>query len=794
MVVKWVVLRVQSFVLQLHSILSELDDPPFQLKTGVELRVEEVRAASQRDSDRMAAQLAFTEGSKLFHDQGNAQSLRKAIEKYEKSLKIRQALEDASGEATTLYIIGIIYYILGDPQQALKRYENVRLILRSVENHPILASALNEIGVIHVFFMDPKRALDYYKQARQLFHTMGDRLNEATTLNNIGQAYQTMRKQEEALKYFNQAKAILLLFPDHPTLPVTLVNLGFLYFSRHNPQKALANYNRALKIFRDRKDLSGQAKTLNNLGQVYGWIGRNQAALEAYRQAYSIFSDLKDSANEANALANMGMLEESMGHNREALDAYQKIIEALEKLRASATIEEIKAGLNGLYAPAYKASLLNIKLGQSAQAFNLTEFARARTFLDRVGNARPNLLDTTNATLIKDRQELEAKLDSLERRFEQEGDITPSLKAEYDEAQYKYESLLLRIKLTSPNQDSLQNIKPLTLPEIQNQLDKDITLLSYFVGPEKTLAFVVTRDTFYAIEIAVKESDLTNRITWIHHFSNLNNASSESLRLLYNWLIAPLKQYIKTPMVGIIPHKALHYLPFAALTDGSHYFGDERTLFYLPSASVWPLIKMESKPLGTQMLALAQSRAPKSRPLNYADAEVEDVARLYDTQPLKTGKALKSEFLKRASEYSIIHIAAHTDLKTASPLFYRIMLAADEADTAALEVRRIYELDLTKASLVVLSACQTEIGAQSEGDDFVTLNRAFIYAGAPTVIASLWVVDDKSTSYLMRSFYKNLKNGKSKAEALKAAQLETREQYGSPYYWAAFVLTGDPGR
>jgi CHAT domain-containing protein len=94
----------------------------------------------------------------------------------------------------------------------------------------------------------------------------------------------------------------------------------------------------------------------------------------------------------------------------------------------------------------------------------------------------------------------------------------------------------------------------------------------------------------------------------------------------------------------------------------------------------------------------------------------------------------------------------------------------------------------------VLSACDTQLGKLSKGDDLVGLNRAFIYAGTPTVVASLWSVDDESTSLLMRSFYTHLKQGMSKAKALQAAQAETRKKYPHPYYWAGFVLTGDPGR
>jgi CHAT domain-containing protein len=110
-----------------------------------------------------------------------------------------------------------------------------------------------------------------------------------------------------------------------------------------------------------------------------------------------------------------------------------------------------------------------------------------------------------------------------------------------------------------------------------------------------------------------------------------------------------------------------------------------------------------------------------------------------------------------------------------------------------MELHEVYGLDLTAADLVVLSACATQIGPVSSGDDLLALNRSFLYAGASTVVASLWVVDGASTRLLMVSSYSHLQQGQSKVEALRAAQAEVRASHPNPYYWAGFVLTGDPG-
>jgi CHAT domain-containing protein len=328
-------------------------------------------------------------------------------------------------------------------------------------------------------------------------------------------------------------------------------------------------------------------------------------------------------------------------------------------------------------------------------------------------------------------------------------------------------------------------------------LDGNTSLLSYFVTSEKILAFVITRDSFNVVELPVGREKLNAEVSSFRRFDNTNEAHPDSLRRLHDWLIAPLKPYIKTPVLGIIPHGVLHYLPFAALTDGNSYLGERYKLFHLPSASVMKFIRGKVKPVASsRLLAIAQSRAEGLEVLDYADAEAETVARLYDTKAFLTGSMSKADFMNRARDYDILHIVAHAELNLSNPLFTRIVIGSDANGTERsgyFEVNDVYGLDLTKATLVVLSACDTHVGRQSKGDDITGLNRAFIYAGTPTVIASLWAVNDESSSYLMERFYTNLKRGMDKAEALQAAQLETRRKYPSSYYWAGFVLTGDPG-
>lgn len=777
---------------------------------------------------------------RLYDDFGDKQ---KAIAYYNQALPISQAIGDRSGEARTLNNVGLVYFSLGERQKALEYFNQALPLRRAAKDRPGEARTLNNIGATYNSLGEKQKALDYYNQSLLINQTLGDGSDEAPTLNNLGKVYNSLGEKQKALDYYHKVLSLSRIMANRPLEGNALNDIGEVYDDLGDRQKALDYYNQALLIRRTLEDRSGEAVTLNNIGLVYNDLGDKQKALEYYNQAlplsravgnrpqdgvtlhnigyaYSLLGEkqkalefynqallisreISDRLGEAATLSNSGFVYELLGEKQKALDIYQQAIAQVEDLRASATIEEIKTGLAGESASAYvRASSLLMSMQQQSKAFNLTERARARTFLDQLGSVRLNTRKSANAQLIQEERASRSALAWLEASLRQEHakpqpsrntDVISSIETQLAVKRREYEILLTRLKLTNPEYASLRSVNTLTLPEVQKSLSKDTTLLSYFVTPEKTFVFVITQGSFRSVEIPVKGAELKDSINWFRDFASLRNPRPESLTRLHNWLIAPIQTYIHTPVIGIIPHGILNYLPFAALTDGQHYFGDEHTLFYLPSASVLPFIKKKSRPVGNQILVLAQSQAEGFSTLLYAEKEAESVADLFGTKAFIKRDASKSDFLKRAGDYSILHMAAHAELNTSSPLFSRIMLRADKDGPGALEVREIYDLDLSKSSLVVLSACETQLGAQSQGDDIVGLNRAFIYAGAPTVIASLWTVDDESTSYLMKAFYTRLKRGLSKAEALQAAQSDTRKKYPHPYYWAGFVLTGDPG-
>ena len=238
----------------------------------------------------------------------------------------------------------------------------------------------------------------------------------------------------------------------------------------------------------------------------------------------------------------------------------------------------------------------------------------------------------------------------------------------------------------------------------------------------------------------------------------------------------------------IVPHDVLHYLPFNALVglDG-RYLIEKYPIYYLSSASLLQFVKEKRKAGGEKVLAFGNpDLGDPEKNLEFAELEAKEVKAAYPESSVYIRKEATEEKSKTLSaNHDILHFATHAKLNEDDPLSSAVLLAREDKEDGRLEVREIFGMEL-KANLVVLSGCETGLGKLSTGDELVGLTRAFIYAGTPSVVASLWSVDDSSTAHLMASFYRNLKDDEQGGSvAAGAARTYSRRR--------AQRLAGTPG-
>jgi CHAT domain-containing protein len=773
-----------------------------------------------------------------------------ALDAYRRARAIASDTNDTVAEAEILASMGWVYQFSGELQQAMAQYQEALALVVKSGNRATEFKTRVGIGLLYQSLGEPEKAFDHYQKLLEIamYRPEVSDAEAAGLFIIFGDAHLAMGERGKALASYEMARRLMRQAGNKVGEAGSLASLGRIYSSQGWMQTAFDYHNQALLLMREEGNLAGEAGALAGLGEVHFWAGLRgyllsepmappqlnesigkialfiwpegsvipygvrssnfpkamKQALECYQEALVIMNSLGNRVGKVGVLTNIGLVYDSWNKPEQALAYYHKSIEVLESLRTSARLEEFRTSLAQQSAVVYqRAILLSLRLKRRQEAFDLSERARARTFLDQLGNARIDFRkDVADQSVLQERK-LRQELGFLEQQLIEERakpapqlnkELIQSLETRLTSKQKEYEGLLTHLKLINPKYASLISVDPLTLTQAQNLLDEETTLVSYFVTAEKTLAFVITRESLQVVELPVQQRELEKAVTLFRDFPSLDN-TPPNLRQLHKWLIAPIKSYLKTPYVGIIPHGALHNLPFAALTDGKRYLGDNHMLFYLPSVSALRYIRQNQKPGGGRLLALAYGEGEGLPFLRYANDEAQAVAKLYGANARIGAAATASAFRASAGDYDILHLVSHYQPNSITPLFSSLILAPGEDANGSLELHEVYGMELKKADMVVLSVCQSNSGAHSRGDDITGLSRAFLYAGAPTVISSLWNVDDRATSELMTSFYKRLQEGMSKAAALRAAQAETRAkpEYTHPYYWAGFVLIGQPG-
>jgi CHAT domain-containing protein/Tfp pilus assembly protein PilF len=763
-------------------------------------------------------------------DQGQRGQYEAALQSYKQAVTICHELGDRLREIRALTNIGGIYKDQGRYFEALQLRQQALAFFREIDDCKGEVVTLLNIGAIYRSLGQPLQALESYQQGLALLRAFDERteewsLNERRTLEwallgSMGNAYLCLGQGLQSLKYYQQALVLVKKVSDPKAEGRVLTSIGMLCDALKQYPQALAFYQEALFLREDRAN----ADILHNIGSVYISLGQYSQAEEFLLRALDIHAHLGDRPGIGQVLEDLGRTFLHRGNKAEAEQALRAAIEVNESIQSDLKIEELKASLVDEHISAYKRLIdLLWQEGYFEEAFNYAERSRARAFLDQFANGPINFRTGVSNQLLQQEETLKAQISAYRAQLTQlltqerslqhqitalrtqlvnlrshpghqlDTEAIASVQKQLIALEKDYTNLLTELKLQSPEAASLVSVDVASLEEIQSLLDADTTLLEYFVTGKRTLAFIITRDHFQTATLNISREDLTKKIEAFRRFASLKNPLPKNLQQLYEWLIVPLKPYLKTPQLAIVPHGVLHYLPFAALTDGNSYLCDDYTITTLPSASSLRFLPQKRKPSTGTLLALGNPTTTEPLPpLHFAEQEVNAIASLYNTEPLIGAAATESTVFSQAGNAEILHLAVHGEFNKHNPLFSTLYLAADAEHDGRLEVHDIYTLDLTTATnLVALSACQTQLGELSQGDEVIGLNRAFLYAGTPSVIATLWSVNDKVTGILMERFYTHLRSGMAKAQALRQAQMEVRVEYPHPYYWAAFVLTGD---
>jgi len=745
-----------------------------------------------------------------------------AVGTVEEARRVGRVTGDVEAEENALGQLATAYQALGQPQQAFGAIDSA---LRLAQAHGLgrrVAEDLQLLGDLYAEAGDHRRALAEYARAQQLNRELGLPEEQGATLRSEARSYQALGHVDTAVS--------------RARLALTIHRAGGFRAAELDDLLLEAELSAA------RGDGAAAAATLQNARKVAAGLGTPVARAEVALVAARAHDRLDHPAAVLAALDSagpvLGMLSEAVRWEPFALRAraYARLgrMEAAELAgeRSIAALERVRAGYgSGMLRTSYLTArarvyadhvLVLLARGRVDEAFRVADQARGRALLEHLGAGRREIerAGGTPAELLR-AEELLRQVDALmgqlraaasqspDKRGSGSGPRGRQLEDRLLETRSEYEAIMARISRTAPEASGLLGVAPRTAEEIRRSLQPGELLLEYLVTPEALHIFALTTAGISHSTVAISSDELGARIRLARDLigePGLAEATPAVLRELHRLVIEPLVRvglFEGATRLLLVPHGPLAYLPFAALIDSAGLpLVVRMPILMLPSASALAALRERGGgPALTTGGGVALAPLPELLPASRQEAD--DVRRALG----RRGRMLQGEAATEAAlrteldRSSLVHVATHGLLNPFNPLFSRIDLAPGRGrsgaarDDGRLEVHELLGMRI-QAGLVYLSGCETGKGAAwrtgfEQGEDFVTLAQAFLYAGAGNVVATLWRVEDPAAALFAGYFYRGLRSGdpvRALAEAQRAMLADP--DHGAPYYWAAFQLTG----
>ena len=782
------------------------------LRKAIECHEQHLKISKQV-RDRAGEGNAYGNLGNAYYSLGDFQ---KAIEYHERHLKISKEVGDRAGEGKAYGNLGNAYSSLGELQKAIGHYERVLNILKDVGDRAGEGRAYGSLGKTYCSLGDFQKAIEYSKRGLEISKEVGDRAGEGRAYSDLGNAFDHLADFQKAIEHHERGLEISKEVGDRAGEGGAYCGLGNAYDSVKDFQKAIEYHKRALEILKEVGDRAGEGGTYGGLGNAYCSLGDFQKAIEYFERHLNISKEVGGKAGEGGAYGNLGNAYYSLGDFQKAIEYYKRHLKILKEVGDRAG----EGGAYGNLGNAYHG------LGDFNEAVHyykksVLAFDHIRGNLISNDEWKISLKDTydhVNSRLwelqFKEGKVVEALLTADQGRAQALGDLL--------ESKYGLKGLRPEIGTLSarPN-DFLSYLPPNTAfmgisergivlwmnekgKEIKaRRTEIDISDTTYF----QSLLETTRKEIGVRADVSCEDRSLGNpsdKKLAEERFSKPRSHSSyfeaKSLQTLYNVVIDPIRDLLQGNEVVVVPQGPLCLVPYAAFVDlESKYLCETFRIRLLPSLSTLQLIQNCSADWHSKTGALLVGdpwvqEVTTLEQLEWAEKEVQMIGEILQTEPLIGKQATKDEVLRRISSVALVHIAAHGKMETGE-----IALAPNTTRSSVNPAREDYLLTMKdvlkaqiRARLVVLSCCHSARGeVKSEG--VVGIARAFLGAGARSVLVSLWAIDDEATMEFMKFFYRQLVDGGSASEALNEAMKSMRksDHFSAVKYWAPFVLIGD---
>ena len=769
---------------------------------------------------------------------------------------VGNALAQTSGEHLVYDSVTAIDEATNDPQRwkdlvqgtrdfrdgYVQHNSSIRAVKKLTEARDKLSRARSPLAFRAAFFLASNDYKFYQyqsaiEQTQQLIQTIKglpyrSLRGQANWVKAVSEA--TLGKMPEAIADYQQAKdEFQHLGESENTLNIEC-RLGELLMSGGRGNEGWQSIYRALRSAPEIRNTSQLAMVFKFAGDAALQNGMDEAAL-AFQQERVRLSRPSSSINPlalVEALNSLARTQHHLGEREEAQASLQEAerltetLEAKQRTRQKADIEMTRGLMMVTEDPAQAAGLLSSALSFYKKEENVifslwTHLARGRAYRRAGDDSRAEqdfkaalkLYDQMGENLDEEDLRL-ALLEETDTIFDEMVD----LQADRGESQLAFayaDRARTRVlpgsasKLWTDDPGEKSRLlavepEPLAAKEIRRRLPEGVTLVQFSVLEDRVLIWRLRRDgsgkDFF--EERIEKKKLEDMVARLRRFDQ--HTWSETSRNLFSHLVQPwLKDLPAEEKIVLIPDKILHWVPFAALQDASgEYLIQKHSLALAPSATLYvnALERQGSEKINfSRGLVVSQPDVDRNilgneglLSLPEAGKEGKQIADLTHSHLLEGKYANKANFLAEAATAEWIQFSGHAVIDPANTLLSRLVLAPGPGDNGFLTAREIYSLKLNATRLVVLAACDTGNEYVPGGEGVTSLARAFLAAGVPTVVASLWSVDDKATAQLSKAFHTNLLAGSDPVDALRKAQLGMlqNKKDQSPRAWAAFEVIG----
>ena len=700
------------------------------------------------------------------------------------------------GKALTLSAMARLYS--GAYQDALREMETALDIARKTKDKAAEITRLNNVGTVYYFEARYADALQQYQAAMSLVEAAHgeDWVASRRQLSaaNIATVYQKMGQYQRALDtYSNLLKSSSALATAEQAQ--LLANMGTLYRRLGDPFKALDTYHAAQVLYRQHGMRNGEISVLNNIGIAQGLdLGRLNDALQTFERALTMAETSQDRPVALHSLLYRAETEYRLNQFSKAYNDFVKANTLSLDLHASD--EEWKAlyGLARIAEHNGQTGLVGELLKQSVAV------------IESLRNAGPGSLRM--GFLADKRQVYDALLKHLGQQHV--ASVNEILR-------------LMELSRARDVQDKTTPEKHVTVEQIQQTIGADATVLEYTVGQDFILALWIGRSGS-GYGISLRDPGLRRSLTALN--ASLSRTSDEnwqnSAGALSDLLLKPVTKVLGTTdlrEIIIVPDREVTGVPFDALPDPTHtpqLMVSRFSITYLPSVALLPEKHQRRKLLlfsQRTMLAVADpapgtgtdspfvSRLSTIGRLPAAAREIEQISAMVGGRAARfVGRDAQKTALRVALSggFPLVHLATHAYSDPDDPARSYLLFAPTRLSQGydPMFLKEVEGLNLKSADLVTVSACETDAGKLVEGEGIESFSRAFLKAGARATVTTLWQVGDQAASEMMRLFYLKLSEGVTAGRALQRAKLEYLARHSGgrlhPFYWAGFLLNGDP--